>query len=1478
MASSYFSSRTDGTLRVASIGCNPFNHLVLRNVELITPEGDTVCTAHTVALRFNKFPYHKHGLSFSRVRLKDTYYHLAIDSAGINLRYIIDSFNKDRKHTKEAVEFVVLADNLILDNVSYRQDLKDSRTREERSAKPGVGVKHMHWRHINARIRNLRVDKDFVTCRIDRFSAQERSGLQVKELTMNVYSSHNGISATNLALQTEDSYLQGDVLLDFHSWKSMKDFTDSVYLSVHFEEGSYAGMQDAAYWAHSLWGMDERVSVSGSFAGPISDFHADDVRLAFGDETHLDLDAHLTGLPNIDSTIIDARINNLHTVYSDLASVKHPRNITMKAESIMKKLDVIDLDATFCGKISDFRAFIDANTSQGPVIAQVNLAMNPKSKNYRYSGEIKSDAFSIIQIAPNEWVSRSGFDCTFQGSGFDPKTMNATAQGRLNHTVVKGQRLLGETAFDISAKNGNIAAEINIDDALAAVNANGSIEWRSTGPLYTAELDVDHVDLQKFGLWKDSADNEAILSAHLSGRYSLNDNGNSTARITAENVSFNTTTRNAHLNNATLMASDRNHWKNVSLRSDIIDARMQGYYELADIAPIVKKFRYDFFPSGETGMPPVDEYLWQTETETVGLVDARFELNAEINDTTGLLRFFVPQLYLAPGTTVQANYSAAESFKPILRSDSVAWGPLKAYNLGANGESAADLYRVRLTSDELMIGDVLLSENTDIRVESSKHNALCRFYWENSSKTVGGGDVNFRLVDDNDRISLIVDPSVLALGEQQWTLQEVNTRGSQPASSGIYLNKQGFHIGGLALSSGEQKLLLHASRLGNPSDSIEVLMQNFSLAVANPLLNTVGMTVDGIAHGNVRIGFIKSSVNTLTHSSKDIPYLNGDLSVDNLAFDGENLGNARVRSTWNAEQRELNLQVNSLRDDGSQPLQLVGYLTLDRDDPELNFSVSLDDVGMKTLNPFLQDFASDISGSIFAEADINGTLSKPVVEGFLFFDSAAMTVDFLNVRYSFADTVFLEEKAIRLDNFIISDPQGNQAQANGIIHHSHLKDMAVDLSLESDNFLCMNTSAKQSENYFGSVFASLYGIVSGPADDLDIVIDASTKPGTVLVVPINDKRQLKQADYIHFVSEFDEPHQTLQLSGSPTPQPLNPATPQSTNSDKNNFLLTINVETTPDLRMVLPIDFSSVTVDIDATGDGDLQLQFGTDKDFSLKGDYELVDGTLDLDILGVLSKEFTIDEGSSITFPGKISDALFDIKAVYSQRVNMSSLTGSLSATESQKQVQVENVIALSGTLQSPDINFDLRLPNADQSVQEEVFAYIDRNNERDMLNQTVSLLLFKKFYNASVTTTASTASPTEEGYGLVVGTLGSMVSDMVQFVDINFNYQAGNALTTEQYAVDISKEWNKFYFETTLGFGGDAREMNEAGGNNNMTGDMLVGYKINPRFHLFVFNRSNTNDYTRSDLPYKQGVGVKYTRDFDTLGELFRRKNKTK
>ena len=209
-----------------------------------------------------------------------------------------------------------------------------------------------------------------------------------------------------------------------------------------------------------------------------------------------------------------------------------------------------------------------------------------------------------------------------------------------------------------------------------------------------------------------------------------------------------------------------------------------------------------------------------------------------------------------------------------------------------------------------------------------------------------------------------------------------------------------------------------------------------------------------------------------------------------------------------------------------------------------------------------------------------------------------------------------------------------------------------------------------------------------------------------------------------------------------------------------------------------------------------------------------------------------------------------------------------------------VESIIALSGQLLNPTIKFDFRLPNADQSTEEEVFARIDRTNEREMMNQTISLLAMSQFYSESPN--AGSFNAISSGIGIAANTVSSLVSNMVEFVDVNINYKSGDELVNDQLDIGISKEWNRFYFETTFGIGGDARSLdqldNDDGTANNIIGDVLIGYKITPNFHLVAFNRSNANDYTKQDLPYTQGIGIKYSKDFDTWKSLFAPKKKKK
>lgn len=1465
--SSFFSKEWGGKVKIGSLGCNPFNHLVLRDVELINPANDTICTAHTIAIRFDKFPFDSKGLTMKRLYLKDTYYHLNIDSAGLNLKFIIDYYKPEHPSPprEEPVEFKVLCDELVMDNVCYRQDLKESATYHRDSV--GVDIPHMEYANIHARFRNVRVDKDHVTCRIDRFTTRERSGLEVRSMQMNVYVSPTGISATDMVLETADSHLEGDVLLDYTSWKSMSHFLDSVYFTCHFNENTYGGMQDAAYWAHTLWGMDQQVWMCGDVSGPVQDLHVDNYKIAMGNDTRLELDGYIYGLPNIDTTVISVEVRNLHTTYADLAAVKHPRGISMKAPDLMRKLEYVDMDASFSGTIRDFYATFDIQSRLGDLKGDVVLAFEPGKNNVKYVGEVSSSGFWIGAVAPNEWVARSGFELSFEGHGLDPQTMNASLEGNLNHMVVRGQRLMNEATVSVDATDGTATAELALDDPLASLAARASVRWTEAGKSYEADIDAQHLDLKRLGLWNAVSDTSAFVDAHLHGRYAdINENRNF-ARITLDGLHLNTTTKNYRLHNATVIAREQNGWRNLSLNSDIMTAQMRGYFTYDALGGMVRDFMRSYLPENLVASPArIDD------RQMASVAAAQMDLDVEWHDSSHVLEVFVPSLALAQGTRIQANYNHTESFKPLVRSDSVRIGSVTFHNVGVNGETAGDRYRLRLTSDEVMMGGLKISENGDVFVESNVDEAQCRIRWENQGQAVGGGDINVRLVTDSNRNRVIIDNSHLALGGRDWKLTDDGGR--------FFFGDHLFLVDGLRLVSDSQMLSVHAVKQNRSDDEVTVELSNFGLGIVNTWLGTKGMSLDGTAVGSVNIGGLS-----------DVPYLNADLSVADLRFDGERLGDARVRSTWNAEMDQLNLYLLTNRLNPSeagatisQPLQVVGYVGLGDEDPEVNFTVSAEDVDLQAIQPFVSSFSSMVEGHASAEIDVSGTLKTPVVTGYAVLDKGALLVDFLNVTYRVSDTVMLDTGRVTLHDVVVVDDWGNTARANGTVNYEKLDNMRFDIDVRSDKFLCMNTTARHSNTYYGTIVASLDGRVRGVSNDLDIVIDAQTLPGSQLIIPISDDKQVKTADYIRFASPWDDVslNEAASFGGTSIAtggvQPGNNTIADTRVAPSGSaYHLTINVDATPDLQMYLPLTMSVLDADIKTTGAGALQLRVGSDAPFSILGDYEMNRGTLMLNVLGLTSADFSIDEGSSITFPGAISSALFDIKAVHSQRVNLSSLTGSLSS-ESQKQINVENVIAINGTLQNPNLDFDLRLPNADQSVEEEVFAYIDRSNERDMLNQTVSLLLFKRFYSTSGQVDQGQTSVASEGYSFVANNLGSVVSSMVQVVDVNFEYKAGNALTTDQYAVDISKEWNKFYFETTLGFGGEAREMSDVNGNNNMTGDMLVGYKINPRLHLFVFNRSNTNDYTRSDLPYKQGVGVKYTRDFDNFRDLFSPKKKEK
>ena len=166
-ASRYFSEQWGGEVHIGSLHAMPWDHLILRNVRLVPPDGDTILDVESLRVSFRKFPFHGDRLDVERVFMRNGYYYFRsdYDSARAmyvtNLQYIIDHYTEGQPPQPGEGVFTVDVKSLTLSHVHYKMDLPDVRPVVY---DVGVEIPHMEFFNISGRVKNIHVVNDDVTC------------------------------------------------------------------------------------------------------------------------------------------------------------------------------------------------------------------------------------------------------------------------------------------------------------------------------------------------------------------------------------------------------------------------------------------------------------------------------------------------------------------------------------------------------------------------------------------------------------------------------------------------------------------------------------------------------------------------------------------------------------------------------------------------------------------------------------------------------------------------------------------------------------------------------------------------------------------------------------------------------------------------------------------------------------------------------------------------------------------------------------------------------------------------------------------------------------------------------------------------------------------------------------------------------------------------------------------------------------------
>lgn len=310
---------------------------------------------------------------------------------------------------------------------------------------------------------------------------------------------------------------------------------------------------------------------------------------------------------------------------------------------------------------------------------------------------------------------------------------------------------------------------------------------------------------------------------------------------------------------------------------------------------------------------------------------------------------------------------------------------------------------------------------------------------------------------------------------------------------------------------------------------------------------------------------------------------------------------------------------------------------------------------------------------------------------------------------------------------------------------------------------------------------------------------------------------------------------------------------------------------------------------------GDANLAFGIDQSgkISLSGTYTLNNGHYKASFQKVIKREFTIRQGSSITWSGDPMDGQMDLTAVYTTKAAATDLLAAELAGVSdsernayRKLLSYYVNLMLKGPILKPEISFSLDMAPKDQNAFGGlVYSKINLiNTDPNELNKQVfSLLVLNKFLptgNSNGTASSAVSTAARNSVNQVLSDqLNALSGKYIKGAELNFNLQ-----TTEDYVgttaqqntalqVGVKKELFNQRVSVQVGSNIDLNSSQQTStGAQNITGDVVVEYKITEdgRYRFKAF-RENQFEGIIDGMLYKTGVGILFTRDYNSLKELF-------
>lgn len=1427
--SSHVFEKYNARLSIKKIDIAFVNTVLLEELFLQDKNKDTLAFLKQLEFHVLDFVPGKNNFYLEKIVLDGLYAKITEDSACVaNYQFLIDAFASDEKKELDTSKSDI---KLFCQNFEIKNSGFVYQAYNPRYVANGLNSEDIKVTDFNLAINKLSMHGDTIDVHLANISVKEKCGFALNNMSTYLRFTGKCIDLRDFKLKTNNTEILAPVIsLSYDSLGDFSDFMNRVPIRAEIEKLDF-GADDLAFVVPELWGINQRLRLSGKFTGRVCDIEAKKLNLEYGSKTCFRTDARITGLPDINKMEMDVRIKKLALNSADLSKIKLPpynKSNPLVLPPEVLALGNINYSGTISGNMNNLKSKGVLKSDAGEIETDLSMKNDTIKKTTEFDGVVKLNNMYVAKILKQEGTLGSiSADLSVKGKLYGNNKIDAEAKGNIASVDYNNYRYSNIT-LEGGLKDKLMRAKLSINDpsVTLSLDAKGVIDKVSEINLM---LNVDRADLKALNFNK--TDTQCLVSLNLSGDLKGSNPDDLYGQLILNKVYYANHKGSISMQDFVLDINDYFTYKKISLYSDLLEVDIVGQYKTFPLISALSEQVYRF-------MPVLASKDYKPQKDTV-INNIKFDVR--IKRTDEICKLFAPDVKLSPKTVISGKFNSQTgdlSFSG--RVPEFVSGTQSLHNLNINAFTENNILSVNIEGSKINTGSMIVENinlNADIKNDSvylliNNHNrdsveygiqmALLTYFTKSEKSSTPVINIEF-------------NESELVLGDVTWLLEK----------SKIKIDTTAISINNFKLSNRGQYINITGKVSSNPADTLAIYFNKVDLSAINSLTGADGPKITGRLDGFANVNDVYKKV-----------IFGSDLSIKSMTLNQEMLGNTFIKAGWNEETQKVALNLFT-------KIGKVKTLTVNGDyspaNQQIAFDISLNRLKLNILQPYLTGIVSGLKGEANGNFTVSGTAEKPMIEGTVDILETYFTLDFSKVRYCIKNSIQIKNDAFVFEEFNIFDPNWKMLVLNGSITHKNFSDMKLDLIMKTtdDAFMFLNTEESDNDAFYGTAFMTGLFKINGPPENIVVDISAKTEKDTYFYIPLTSTSEATESDFIKFVSKNEKKDSTLAMKDEKV--------------DLSGVTLNFDLEITPDAEAQIVFDQKTGDL-IKGRGNSNLKIEITTLGKFNMYGDFVIDRGDYLFTLQNIINKKFEVEKGGTISWNGDPLAANVDLKAVYKLKAPLFDLI--LDDNEIyKKRSAVECHLAMTNKLMEPIISFDIGLPNADEKIKNLLSTL--STDERN--KQFLSLLVLNRFITpenikgnlAGGEVKRSTSIGGVTSSELLSNQLSHWLSQISNDFDIGVNYRPGDEISSDQVEVALSTQLldDRVIINGNVGIG------NQKANSSGVVGDFDIAYKITKNGKLRVKAFTKANDNIISTSPYTQGMGFYYREDFNTVGELMRR-----